>query len=120
MNRHRLTKLFLPIAACLLSTSSFAGHPTMGVAQDHMHEASNALNRAKGAANPVTELESALAQLDEALHNKKGHRTGAALIVEKAIEQFKQGDRVAGDKSITEALSEIEKGVEAGHRNLKH
>jgi len=110
----------ISITTGLLSTPAFAGHPTMGVAQDHMHLAADSLHKAKGSTNPLADLENALGQLDIALHNKIGHRAEAAKIVELAIAQFKQGDRVAVDKSITEALAEIDKAVEIGHRNLKH
>jgi hypothetical protein len=109
----------LPIIACFIAASAFAGHPTMGVAQHHLHEAADSLNKAKTSVHPIEDLQSAIHSLEEALHNKKGHRAEAVPIVEKAIAEIKAGNRVAADKTINEALTEIEKAVAAGHKNLK-
>ena len=91
----------------------------MGVAQHHLHEAADSLNKAKASADPTVELQKAIKSLDEALHNKSGHRADAIPIIEKAIAEIKAGNRVAADKSINDALADIEKAVAAGHKNLK-
>jgi tetratricopeptide (TPR) repeat protein len=113
-----LLRLF-SIIACLIAASAFAGHPTMGVAQQHLHEAADALNKAKTSTQPIVELQKAINSLDEALHNKKGHRAAAVPIIERAIAEFKQGNRNAAYKTVDEALAEIDKAVAAGHKNLK-
>lgn len=120
-HRQPITPLFriLSIIACFLVASAFAGHPTMGVAQHNLHEAADALNKAKTSSHPVVELQKAINSLDKALHNKKGHRSGAVPIIERAIAQIKTGNRIDASKTINEALAEIDKAVAAGHKNLK-
>ena len=110
---------FFAIVACFIAASAFAGHPTMGAAQHHLHEAADSLNKAKTSVHPIEDLQSAIHSLDEAIHNKKGHRADAVPIVERAIAEIKAGNRVAADKTINEALAQIEKAVAAGHKNLK-
>jgi Tfp pilus assembly protein PilF len=116
--RIRLSRVF-SIIACFITGSAFAGHPTMGVAQHNLHEAADSLNKAKTSAQPIVELQKAVNSLDEALHNKKGHRAEAVPIIERAIVQIKAGNRIDADKTIDEALAEIDKAVGAGHKNLK-
>jgi hypothetical protein len=107
------------IVACLIAGSAFGKGPTMGVAQHNLHEAADSLNKAKTSTQPIVELQKAINSLDEALHNKKGHRAEAVPIIERAIAQFKSGNRLDGYKTINEALAEIDKAVAAGHKNLK-
>jgi Tfp pilus assembly protein PilF len=91
----------------------------MGVAQHHLHEAADFLNKAKTSIEPIVELQKAINALDQALHNKKGHRESAKPIIERAIAEIKAGRRIAADKTINEALAEIDRAVAAGHKNLK-
>ena len=79
----------------------------MGVAQHNLHEAADSLNKAKTSTDPIVELQKAIHSLDEALHNKKGHRAEAVPIIERAIAQIKAGKRLDADKTINEALAEV-------------
>ncbi len=110
---------FFSIIISFIAVTAF-GAPTMGVAQQHLHDAADALNKAKTSAQPIVELQKAERSLGEALHNKQGHRAVTLPFIEKAIAEIKAGNRIAADKSINEALGEIEKAVAAGHKNLKH
>lgn len=122
MKHPHTSALLLRFVAIILGflAATAIGAPTMGVAQQNLHDAADALNKARTSANPIVELQKAEHSLDEALHNKKGHRSAAVPIIERAIAEIKAGNRIAADKSINEALGEIDKAVAAGHKSLKH
>jgi isocitrate/isopropylmalate dehydrogenase len=102
----RLSSLLLSLAAA----TAFAG------AQPRMHEALDALHRAKTSANPIADLQAAALALRHGAHNKAGYRVEAIPIVERAIAELNAGERVAADKSIDAAINKVEKAVGAGVR----
>jgi len=81
-----------------------------------MHEALDALRRAKTSAQPVEDLRSASQALSHGRRNKAGYRIEAIPIIERAIAELSAGDRIAAGKSIDAAINKIEKGVGAGVR----
>src|SRR5687768_9253222 len=76
-----------------------------------MHNASEALRAAQGAADPLVHLEKARRNLIAARNNKGGHRADAIKLTEEAISALQKGKRIDADKAIKEALNLIEKGV---------
>ena len=95
---------------------SLAAATALGGAQPRMHEALDALHRAKTSANPIADLQAASLALQHGAHNKAGYRIEAIPIVERAIAELNAGERVAADKSIDAAISKVEKAVAAGVR----
>jgi isocitrate/isopropylmalate dehydrogenase len=79
-----------------------------------MHEALDALHRAKTSANPVADLQAASLALRHGAHDKAGYRVEAIPIVERAIAERIAGARIAADKSIDAAISKVEKAIAAG------
>ena len=90
--------------------------PAIGEAQPRMHDALDALHRAKTSAKPLDDLQSAADSLRHGAHNKKGYRVDALPVVEQAIGALKAGDRLTADKLIDDAINKVEKAVAAGHR----
>jgi hypothetical protein len=76
-----------------------------------MHEALDALRKAKASADPVADLKDARQRLNAGLHNKEGYRVEAIQIVDKAIAETNAKHRVEAGKLIDEAISKVEKAV---------
>jgi|ERR1043166_2238891 hypothetical protein len=110
-------KIILTLAVSAFAAASALGAPTMGAAQQHIHDAADSLHKAQSSANPVEDLQNARHSLEEARHNKQGNRADAIASIDKAIAELKVGNRIDADKDITAALKEIEDAAAAGHKN---
>lgn len=80
-----------------------------------MHDALDALRRAKTSAQPVKDLQAARLSLEHGKHNKAFYRKEAIPLVNRAIKATQAGDRIAAGKLIDQAISKIEKAVKAGN-----
>ena len=100
---------------CLLLVSMIAVTASAGP-QRRMHEALDALRRAKTSAQPIEDLQAASLALQHGRRNKAGYRAEAIPLVERAIAELANGDRISADKSINAAINKVEKAVGAGIR----
>jgi hypothetical protein len=84
-----------------------------GSGREHpdMHEALDALRRAKSSAEPIKDLNTAYHRLKQGRQNKEGYRVRAMNLVEKAMEEEKAKHKIEADKLIDQAITVIEKAV---------
>jgi hypothetical protein len=76
-----------------------------------MHEAIDALRKAKSSTDPMANLNAAYHRLKQGRQNKQGYRARAMGLVEKAMEELKAKRKVESDKLIDQAITVIEKAV---------
>lgn len=96
------------LLSTVLAVNAFAVQP-------RMHDALDALRRAKSFTQPVKDLQAAKLALLHGKHNKAFYRKEAVPLVNQAIAAVQAGDRVTASKLIDQAITKIEKAVKAGN-----
>ncbi len=108
--KHRRLRSFClrvcPFVLSIIAVTAFGGP------QLRMHEALDALRRAKTSAQPAEDLRTASRALSHGRRNKAGYRVEAIPIIERAIAELSAGDRIAADKSINAAITRSRRGSE--------
>ena len=84
--------------------------------QPQMHDALEALRRARLGKEPAKNLGEASKALAHSTRDKAHYRREALSLVEKAEGAVTAKDFVSANKFIDEAIAKIEKGIEAGKR----
>jgi hypothetical protein len=76
-----------------------------------MHEALDALRKAKTSAEPLADLNAAYHRLKQGRQNKEGYRVRAMNLTERAMELLKSKEKIEAGKLIDEAIKVVEKAV---------
>ena len=102
-----LTIAVLPVA------HTFAQGNKKGSGREHptMHEALDALRKAKTSAEPLADLNAAYHRLKQGRQNKEGYRVRAMNLTERAMESLKAKEKIEASKLIDEAIQLVEKAV---------
>ena len=112
----RALLLLLVVALTPVVPSSAAGkNGDGGSGREHpnMHEALDALRKAKTSAEPIADLNAAFHRLKQGRQNKEGYRVRAMNLTERAIELLKSKEKIEAGKLIDEAIKVVEKAVTA-------
>lgn len=115
----RFLLLLLPLVLVLTLPAAGADHKKGkgprgdggGAEHPDMHEALDALRKAKTSAEPVADLNAAYHRLKQGRENKEGYRARAMNLVEKAMDAERAKQKVEADKLIDEAITVVEKAV---------
>ena len=84
-----------------------------GSGREHpnMHEALDALRKAKTSAEPLADLNAAYHRLKQGKQNKEGYRVRAMKLTERAMEALRAKEKIEAAKLIDEAIRVVEKAV---------
>lgn len=109
------TLLFAALSFGLAASATAKDRAGAGGGREHpnMHEALDALRKAKTSAEPVADLNAAYHRLKQGRQNKEGYRVRAMNLVQQAIQKRKAKENVEAGQLIDEAITIVEKAVTA-------
>jgi len=115
MRKLMTVTLSMALLGMFLTVSEVRAEP-----QPHMRAAQELLNKALGekvGEGKIKHLNDAKAQLQQATHDKGGHRLGAIAQIDQALDAIKANKMPKCDKHIQQAINQVQKGIKADNKN---